>query len=187
MSHRIAVLLLSVVLAACVSIQNPSAAQPPVEPLAPSSPALGSFDVSGWGGHPVSTEVSSLWLSRGPTAGERPQPMLMVYYRGTSGWHDRKWDISSEFGKTPPFIRLSSPGLVLSIVQDAAGSVRVQGQQVDLSVANVFLVRRIDGPMMGMLVVPIGRIRNEIPSEANPPVFILETQREIADEVNRQQ
>src|SRR6185503_18295226 len=56
------------------------------------------FDVAGWGGLPLSDSVTSLWLN-GPNEGARPQPLLMVYFRGQPGWHKRDWKINSQFGK----------------------------------------------------------------------------------------
>src|SRR5436190_4631116 len=98
---------------------------------------ISGTQISGWGGFPLSDRVTALWLT-GPTQGGRPQPVIMVYYRGSVGWHKRKWDLKSQFGKSPSWIRLTSPDLELSIEYGPA--VKVQEQTIDLSVATVFLI-----------------------------------------------
>ncbi len=44
------------------------------------------FAISGWGGYPISDELTSMWL-REPSG----RPLLMVYFEGPAGWHKTEW------------------------------------------------------------------------------------------------
>ena len=147
---------------------------PPGSALAPSS---------GGGAYPLTPEVAALWLSRGGKAGETPQPFVMVFYAGPSGWHDKQWQVADDYGNPPSFIKMTSPELTLSLEESADGVIRIQREVVDLSVANIFQVRQIDGQMSAVQVIPVGWLRLPIPADAIPPVFVLDSQREIAARV----
>jgi len=137
------------------------------------------FDVSGWGGLPLSDQVTSLWLN-GPKELERPQPLLMVYFRGSSGWHKRKWDMDSRFGKSPAWIRLKSPDLVLSIEYDKQfHRIAVQEEPVDLTKANVFLVSPVGDPSAKAKIESLGLVSLAVTGDAAPPLVILERNPEI--------
>jgi hypothetical protein len=132
------------------------------------------FDVSGWGGLPLSESVTALWLD-GPKAGNRPNPLLMVYFRGAPGWHDRKWDSDARFGRSPAWIRLTSPDLVLSIEYDKPfGRFAVQEEIVDLTKANVFLVSPVADSSAKAKVEALGWVSLDMPDDATPPLVVLE-------------
>lgn len=140
------------------------------------------MDVVGVGAYPVSDEVSALWLN-GPATGSRPQPLIMVYYHGAAKWHDRKWQIDSKIGKSPARARLVSGDLELIIEYGSGGrEVKVQGQLVDLSVANVFLVSPI-GQAEKPTVTGVGLVRFEVPAEGNPAVYVLASNPDISKKV----
>lgn len=158
---------------------------PPQVSTAPvTSPSVALAPPSGGGGLAVSPEVAALWLSRAVRVGEPLQPLVMAFYKGTPGWHEKQWKIADDYGNPPSFIKMVSPELTVSLAESAEGIVRVQGKVVDLSLANVFLVRRIDGPATAVQVVPVGFLRLPIPPEAIPPLFVLEAQPEIAAQVH---
>jgi hypothetical protein len=140
-------------------------------------------EVSGWGGFPLSESLTSLWLMGPPSTG-RPQPLIMVYYRGIPGWHKRKWDLDGHFGKPPTWIRLKSPDLELSIEFDGGVSeVKVQRRAVDLSTSTVFLVDLVEKEEMAVLVQSLGQVVFAVPSGVNPAIHVLQTNPGIAARV----
>ena len=140
--------------------------------------------VGGWGGFPLSETSTSLWLTYGAPVNGAPQPLVMVYYVGSPGWHNRDWKIDSQFGQTPAWIRLISSGLTLAIEYSGGNTAKIQGQTVELGNSNVFLVSRIDGPLMGMVVKPLGKYAQPVPTDATPGEFILRTNPEIQKQVH---
>lgn len=142
-------------------------------------------EVTGVGAFPVSDSVTGLWLLGEPQGG-RAQPIVMVYYRGLAGWHDRKWVSKSDFGKTTWLAKLSSDDLELVIEYGSGGTdVKVQGHSVDLEVANVFLVSPIGDPTKRPVVEAVGFMVFTIPGDANPALHVLATNRAIAEKVVR--
>jgi hypothetical protein len=145
--------------------------------------------IDGYGGFPLSEQVTALWLNGAATKG-RPQPVIMVYYRGAAGWHDRGWTIDGKWnteGKAsdaPSFIRLGSPDLDLSIECGGPdGGAKVQGKRVDLSKANVYLAAPVGDKGQETVVLALGKIRFEVPEEANPAVHVLDSHPDIAAQV----
>jgi len=143
------------------------------------------YEVSGTGAFPLSDTVTSLWLDGAPR-NDRPQPLLMVYYKGAPGWHNAEWEIKSEFGNTPAWVRLTSPTVELSIEYGPGGSgSKVQGQPVNLSVANVFLVSPVADPTIVPTVEPLGLVTFAVPPGSNPASHLLEVNPEIKAKVLR--
>jgi hypothetical protein len=137
------------------------------------------FDVSGWGGLPLSDTVTALWLD-GPKIGSRPDPLLMVYFRGPAGWHNRKWDSDAHFGSSPAWIRLTSPDLSLSIEFDKPFKrMAVQGEPVDLKEANVFLVSPVGVSGSKATVQALGFVSLDMPADATPPLVVFERRPDI--------
>lgn len=141
--------------------------------------------VTGVGAFPISESVTALWLLGEPRGG-RAQPVVMVYYRGQAGWHDRKWVSKSDFGETTGLAKLSSADLELVIEYGSGGAdVKVQGQRVDLKSANVFLVSPIGDPTRKPAVESVGFVAFTVPADANPALHVLATNRPIAEKVVR--
>jgi hypothetical protein len=46
--------------------------------------------LAGFGSHPVSPEIASMWFASAPMPRSGIKPALMVYFRGPSGWLDPK-------------------------------------------------------------------------------------------------
>ena len=140
-------------------------------------------EIVGQGAFPVSAEVSSLWLN-GPSAGARPQPVIMVFYRGPAGWHDRKWQIDAKVLETPSHVSLKSPDLELSIEYGSGGhGVKVQGQDVDLKMSNVYLVTPVAQSGTSPSISGLGLIQFDVPKDANPAMYVLQSNPEIARRV----
>ena len=132
------------------------------------------YDISGWGGLPLSEDATALWLN-GPKVGERPNPIIMVFFRGAPGWHSRKWESDSQFGKSPAWIHLKSPDLILSIEYDKPfNRVAIQDEQLDLGKANVYLVSPIAGPQKKAKIEALGLVSLEVSGDAAPPLVVLE-------------
>ena len=55
------------------------------------------FTVSGFGGYPISHNITSMWL-----AGPDHRPLIMVYFHGPEEWHNTKWKVDSKFEKGRP-------------------------------------------------------------------------------------
>jgi hypothetical protein len=143
------------------------------------------YEVSGTGAFPLTDTVSSLWLN-GPKQAGRPQPVIMVYYQGASGWHNTHWEVKSEFGKTPAWIRLTSPTAELSIEYGPGGvGSKVHGQSVNLSIANVFLVSPVGDTGVEPTIEPLGLVVFAVPEGANPAIQVLETNPAIKAKVLR--
>jgi hypothetical protein len=148
--------------------------------------------VVGYGGFPISDQVTALWLN-GRSVKGRPQPVIMVYYRGAAGWHNREWKIDGKWntdGKaldTPAFIRFGCPDFDLSIeLGGADGSAKVQGREVDVSQANVYLAAPIGNKgdkAQATVVTGLGKILFEVPEGANPALHVLESRPDLAAQV----
>ena len=143
-----------------------------------------NLTVVGWGGFPLSDRLTSLWLTNGEPVNGVPQPLVLVYYLGEPGWHNRKWDVQSEFGQFSSFIKLVSEGLTLSIEYAGGDKAKVQGKAVDIASANVYLVSQVDGLPKDISVRPVGRIQTPIPDGVPAGAFVLKNNPEIAAKIS---
>jgi len=136
--------------------------------------------VSGGGGFPLTASVTSMWgaVDELTTPGSKPLT-FMIYFRGDPGWHDRKWNSKQQFQAEPYFIEFSCELTTLRADVDLPSrSLTVFGQKIDLAVANVVLVDRVDHPGEEV-VTTLGRFDLRFPEEANPAVWLLKTHDEL--------
>jgi hypothetical protein len=96
----------------------------------------------------------------------------MVFYVGSTGWHDTKWTFSGEIAHLPGSARLKSDRFELSAEYQGGGRALIQGVPVDLEAANVFLVSPIDEQWS---VKPLARVVFDVPAAANPAIHVLES------------
>ncbi len=110
------------------------------------------------GAHPVTDEVASLWVVQGGPAD--PPRVVLAYFVGESGWHDRKWksDFQGNVDKqAETFHDLISDQLTLSVRLSRSGeSAFVQGFKFAFAKSNVFLVPDIGGKLRRKDIVPLG-------------------------------
>jgi hypothetical protein len=136
--------------------------------------ALGSRDsevgyrVAGWGGHPVSADLTSLWLTSPASL-----PLIIVYFHGPEGWHKTHWEISAKFemGK-PGWVDLTSEKAKLHVWLDLdTGQAEVQSEKVSLRDANTYLVLDVIDSKR-QKVIPLG-VMNLPKSTAEPASILL--------------
>lgn len=110
----------------------------------------------GAGAFPLSAEIVSMWFGHHP-AGGGPRPVVIVYFIGQPGWHDRPWQSSVQLDAFPAHHELSSSNVRLHVSVDVhTNDVVVQRSRFHLSNANVFAVVHADqGP--AARVVALGR------------------------------
>lgn len=112
----------------------------------------------GIGAYPVSDEVASLWVVQGgPTD---PPRVVLAFFVGDSGWHDRKWESKSEgnvYKLEETFYDLISDQLTLSVrLSDTGESAFVQGFEFDFAESNVFLIPDISRELRREDIVSLG-------------------------------
>jgi hypothetical protein len=102
--------------------------------------------------------------------------VVLVFFRGPSGWHRRKWGIETHFGATPAWIRLTSPELTLSLECDRPFHAVVQDRPVDLKKANVYLVSPVEdgGARPGIEALGLFRLAAGGHAHAMPPQELLD-------------
>src|SRR5689334_7112231 len=101
--------------------------------------ATGAFGQSnpgiGVGAFPLSSTTVSMWLLGGSATGN-PQPIVLVYFNGPAGWHQRPWESKFEGNirkEERATYQLVSSTVTLEIVVSAdRKSVLVQGQEFQL-------------------------------------------------------
>ena len=130
-----------------------------------------------FGAWEVSKTVVSTWLwAFSPTA-PQTEPLVLAYFNGAAGWHDRQWDWQfdgSEKNQERTNYRWVSDSLTLSIaVSGDKKSCWIQNKMYDLAQGNVFLVRNADrGPKEEQVVV-MGTFDLTNPSGQPLAVFLL--------------
>jgi hypothetical protein len=124
------------------------------------------YKVSGWGGHPISDELMSLWL-----AAPGGEPLIMVYFHGPKDWHKTKWNSDSKFAKgLPGWAALTSEDAKLRVWLDRdSGQGEVQWEKVNVHDANVYLVLNVADPK-NQRVVPLGVF--ELPKSTDEPASV---------------
>jgi hypothetical protein len=125
------------------------------------------YKVSGWGAHPISADLTSMWL-----VAPGGQPLVMVYFHGPEGWHKAEWKLSSKFEKgMPGWAQLTSEKATLRIWLDPdTGQAEVQAERVNVHEANTYLVLRA-GDAKGQKVIPLGRF--DFPKSGDDPASVL--------------
>lgn len=147
-------------------------------------PSDESRRVSGGGGFALSSSVTSMWGAVDETA--PPGKKLLsfaIYFRGTTGWHDRKWESDLQFDADPFSIEFRSDLTALRAEVDrTTRTLTVLGRQIDLGNGNVILVDHVDRP--GEEVVSIlGEFDLSTPEDANPALWLLQQNQELMSRV----
>ena len=133
--------------------------------------------VTGYGASPLDERVTALWLlasDAGGTGGS--QPLILVYYVGSPGWHRIPWGVEGDVERLPAFVRLMSDRLELSVEYAGGKDAAVQGVPVDLMSANVFLLAPVDGVAS---VTPLAKLTFNVPPEESPALNTLRDHPEI--------
>ena len=131
--------------------------------------------VSGGGGFPLTSSVTSMWGAVDEVKASGSKPLtFMIYFRGSPGWHDRKWKSKQQLQAAPYFIEFSCDLTTLRADFDvSSGSLTVFGQRIDIAASNVLVVDRVDHPGEEV-VTALGRFDLHFPEEANPAVWLLQ-------------
>ena len=141
------------------------------------------YTVSGFGAHPISPTISSMWLG-----GPDHRPLLMVYFHGPEGWHNTKWKINSKFEKGKPgWAELQSENVTLRLSLNAeTGEAVVQSGTFRIVESNTFLVLHAGQPAIPQKVIPLGVF--DLPSSADQPasVLLLRANPALMDRVNKE-
>ena len=127
--------------------------------------------VTGWGASPLDERVTALWLlasDAGGTGGS--QPLVLVYYVGSPGWHRVPWAVGGDLERVPAFVHVTSDRLELSVEYRGQSEAAVQGIPVDLMAANVFLLAPVDGVAA---LTPLAKLTFDVPPEDSPALNVL--------------
>ena len=124
------------------------------------------YKVSGWGGHSISDDLTSLWLAA-PTG----EPLIMAYFHGPKDWHKTKWKFDSKFSKDlPGWAELTSEKAKLRVWLDRdSGQAEVQSEKVNVRDANVYLVLNVTDSK-SQRVVPLGVF--DLPKSTDEPASV---------------
>jgi hypothetical protein len=141
------------------------------------------FTVSGFGGHPISQSITSMWL-----AGPDHRPLLMVYFHGPDEWHNTKWKIGSKFEKGEPgWAELQSEKATLRLSMDTdTGAAEVQSGKFKISESNTFLVLHAGEPSVTQKVIPLGVFNLPASKDEPASVLLLKANPELMDRINRE-
>jgi hypothetical protein len=139
------------------------------------APAPEAKLASGSGGFPLTDAVTSLWGAVDELATPTQKTLsFMIYYRGSAGWHKRKWTTSAEWYGHPFMVEFKCDLATLRAEVDRSTRVlTVLNQEIDLSKSNVVYVDHIDQPGKE-LVNSLGHVDLTMPADANPTVWVLQ-------------
>lgn len=143
--------------------------------------------VTGGGGFPLTPAVTSMWgMVDEPVAPGKKRLTFMIYFRGTDGWHQRKWSSNQQLKDDPFVIEFASDLTTLRAVVDRrARTLTVFGSHCDLSKGNVLLIENVDHPGHEV-VVTLGYVELVVPEEANPAIWLLQNDEAIRAKVIKQ-
>jgi hypothetical protein len=140
----------------------------------------------GVGAYPLSPTTVSMWLLR-TDSGSKPLPMLLVYFTGTPGWHNRGWQSKfdgniKEEGRAS--YRLISQDVILEIAIAADNkTVWIQGKEFKLEQGNVYAVKNADKGSAKEQVEALGSF--ELPYSSGRPLalLVLQNHPELAEKL----
>src|SRR5215217_822555 len=116
----------------------------------------------GVGAYPLSAKTVSMWTLDLDADG-KSKPTVLVYFKGSAGWHKRRWEMKSQ-GTSQ---RLSSGDLVLEVSSDKEKGIAViQGREFKLAKGNVYLVHDADKPHSVERIQTLGIFELPYPSES---------------------
>ncbi len=141
------------------------------------------YRISGFGGFPIDASTTSMWL-----AAPSGIPVVMAYFHGPTGWHDRKWKIESKFEKgAPGWAKLISDVATLSLEADSdSGKLKIQGQSFNEVDANTFLVVHVGEKDAEEKVIPLGRFELKRTEDEPASVELLRANRELFERIRRE-
>jgi hypothetical protein len=129
------------------------------------------YVVTGCGGFPITSELTSMWLVRSDG-----KPVVMVYFHGPDGWHNTEWKshfdlnlvrLDTKTQPKPAWAEFTSEKVTLRTWLDPkTHQVQVQKSKFSIQEANTFLVIHITDPQQ-QKVIPLGRF-DLPPSGAEP-------------------
>jgi len=140
------------------------------------------FTVSGFGTHPISQSICSMWLAR-----PDHRPVLMVYFHGAEGWHNTQWKVASKFEKGKPgWAELQSEKVTLRLSMNVeTGEEGVQTGTFKASDGNTFLVLHTADARVPEKIIPLGTYEL-LPSKDQPAsVLLLQSNPEIMERIKR--
>lgn len=127
-----------------------------------------------------------MWLLR-TDADQKPIPVLLVYFTGATGWHNRRWESKLEGNakqESRSSYRLVSQGLTLElIISHDQKAVWIQGREYPLGDSNVYLVRDADKGSQSERIEALGRFT--LPHSTEEPLALLVLRRnpELAEKL----
>ena len=131
--------------------------------------------VTGHGGFPLSDRVSSMWGVIDEAASDTHKVItFLIYFRGGSGWHQRKWTFDVRTGEEPAVVAFLGEPIVLRAEYSREDAVlSLFGARVPIKRANVLLVDNVDQPGKEK-VTELGFLDLRVPQDANPALWVLE-------------
>lgn len=141
------------------------------------------YTVSGVGGFPIDASTTSMWL-----AAPSGQPVVMAYFHGPSGWHDRKWKVESKFEKgAPGWGKFICDVATLSLKADSdSGELEIQGQSFNEGDANTFLVVHVGEKDAKEKVIALGRFEQKKTKDEPASVELLRANPELLERISKE-
>jgi hypothetical protein len=141
------------------------------------------FTVSGFGGYPISHNITSMWL-----AGPDHRPLIMVYFHGREDWHNTKWKVDSKFEKGKPgWAELQSEKTTLRLSMNTeTGEAEVQSRKFKISESNTFLVLHTGEPSVPQKIISLGIF--DLPASKDQPasVLLLRANPQLMERINKE-
>ena len=130
--------------------------------------------LAGFGSHPVSPEIASMWFASAPMPRSGIKPALMVYFRGLSGWLDRKVTYKADSNPDPAFadFQVGDVRLFLQFWPEKH-LVKVFDQEVSVAENNVVVVTGVGDREKAPVVRAVAAFTGTVPDGENPGVFVL--------------
>lgn len=141
------------------------------------------YTVSGVGGFPIDASTTSMWL-----AAPSGQPVVMAYFHGPTGWHDREWKVDSKFEKgAPGWAKFISDVATLSLKADSdSGKLEIQGQSFNEADANTFLVVHVGEKDAQERVISLGRFEQKRTKDEPASVELLRANPELLERIRKE-
>ena len=138
--------------------------------ILPEKPGL----IAGFGAHPLSDSVSAMWFASAPMPKSGVRPALMVYYKGASGWLDKKVQWKAD-AKSDPVFADFQVGEVRLYLQfwPAKKLVKLFSQEVSVGENNVIVVTGVTDPKASPAVRAVSSFLEVVPDGENPAVYVL--------------
>lgn len=141
------------------------------------------FTVSGFGGYPISHNITSMWL-----AGPDHRPLIMVYFHGPEDWHNTKWKVDSKFEKGKPgWAELQSEKTTPRLSMNTeTGEAEVQSRKFKISESNTFLVLHTGEPSVPQKIISLGIF--DLPASKDQPasVLLLRANPQLMERINKE-